>query len=644
MFVEEGQRIDDRYEIISLVGEGGLGALYKATDLNLKRVVALKFLTKLDEETRQRFLREAKVMAQLTHPNIVEIYRFGQYRNVAYIAMAFIEGVDLKKLIQDKECLSWPDAARICMQVCSGLQLLHRHGIVHRDIKPNNILIQENDESFEARLADFGLAGFMDKKSEEGLRLTSTGDLIGSPYYMAPEQCLGKRADQRSDLYALGCVLYECLSGEPPFFADNPVAVLHKHVHEMPASPRTKDDVPNTLHAIIAKCLEKDPARRYQAAEEMHCDLNDVLNGDEPRFARTTTTRKSRPPIPRFWILAGCGAFLVVSALCWEEGITTVAKLTLEQTDGDSAGRIITLSDWLDNTGRYNVADRLALQLETYALSNNKPELLVQSYCHRAQTASRRGDRAGAAALASKGIDVVKRIADGTGGHLPLSNQKFLQSLMPFLIYKRTASGTFQPFYSIRDKCNLETCLVVDRHLIEVATRNHYGPFDQGTLYASYARELEMTGDRKGALDSLRKAVAIRDSYVASHAPEWALATDCALSALVCKEDALAKRLIDEAIAAQSEPHARTSAVKLLILQSKGKLGEAKKLVDDISARQFAEVILACRHAFWSFAFSPQAIESVHYFVRDLSDLDIGADKKELLGRLNELKSRPASQ
>lgn len=275
-----GTYFQGKYEILEHIGNGGFGAVYKARHLELGLTVAIKVLHPsmlTNDENRTRFQTEGKILSELSHPNVVHFYENGiSDQRLPYIVMEFLQGETLSSILSKKEKLSPEEAIKIGIQVCDALSAAHSSGIVHRDLKPNNIVLLTRRDS-TVKLVDFGLSRVMESSNlSNNQHLTKTGFLIGSVRYMSPEHCKGGKADDRSDIYALGCILYECISGELPLSADNPVGMLHKHANEQPpllseASPGVH--IPAGLDIVIANALVKDPDGRYQTAADMKRDL-----------------------------------------------------------------------------------------------------------------------------------------------------------------------------------------------------------------------------------------------------------------------------------------------------------------------------------------------------------------------------------
>lgn len=264
------KRLDGRYEITELIGEGGMADVYKAVDVVDNKVVAVKILKKEfseSEEFLRRFRNESKAIAVLSHPNIVKIYDVGFSEKIQFIVMEYIDGITLKEYIENERVLSWKEAVHFVTQILRALQHAHERGIVHRDIKPQNIMVFTDGT---IKVMDFGIAKFA---REEGR--TATDQAIGTVHYISPEQARGDITDAKSDLYSVGIMLYEMLTGQKPFDTDNPVSIAVMHMQNIAELPRRiNPDIPTPLEEIIIHAMEKNPADRYQTAVEMLRDID----------------------------------------------------------------------------------------------------------------------------------------------------------------------------------------------------------------------------------------------------------------------------------------------------------------------------------------------------------------------------------
>ncbi len=292
-----GTIVDDRYELLNSLGEGGMGTVYKARELGLERTVALKMLQPGllgDEEQRLRFNREGKILSELSHHNLIVVYRLGIWEKMyPYIAMEYIQGTSLRAAI-DAGKVPVERCIKIAQQACEGMESAHRAGIVHRDLKPDNIMLLDEPEQDFVKVLDFGLARVLSDSGKMSQHLTQTGALVGSVYYMSPEQCMGKKADNRSDIYALGCIMFEALTGSPPFSADNPIGLMHKHTFEpIPPLPRG-NELPPGLESVLVKAMDKDPDQRYQSMIELQADLALVYTGKGGEIPPVKPTKRSR--------------------------------------------------------------------------------------------------------------------------------------------------------------------------------------------------------------------------------------------------------------------------------------------------------------------------------------------------------------
>lgn len=277
-----GALFDGRYKILKKLGAGGMATVYLAEDQELGRRIAIKILNAKhasDKQFVERFRREASSAAGLSHPNIVQVYDRGNAEGTYYIAMEVIEGLSLKELVLERGPSPIPVAVNYARQILAALRFAHRNGVVHRDIKPHNVLV--NDEG-RVKVTDFGIA------RAGASEMTEVGSIIGTAQYLSPEQARGAPVDDRSDLYSVGVLLYELLTGEAPYNGDTPVEIAMKHLSAVPEAPSTKrPEVPTELDSVVLRALAKNPDDRYQSAEEMDADLNAISKGMEISEATT---------------------------------------------------------------------------------------------------------------------------------------------------------------------------------------------------------------------------------------------------------------------------------------------------------------------------------------------------------------------
>src|ERR671937_482200 len=284
---------DGRYRIMRKLGTGGMANVYLAEDQELGRRVAIKILDDRhagDEQFIERFRREAKNAAGLSHPNIVSIYDRGEAEGTYYIAMEFLDGRSLKELIVSRGPAPVSVAIDYTRQILAALRFAHRNGIVHRDIKPHNVLV---DSEGQLKVTDFGIA------RAGASQMTEAGSIIGTAQYLSPEQAKGSPVDQTSDLYSVGVVLYELLTGAVPFTGDTPVEIAMKHLSAVPEPPSAhRAEIPHDLDMVVMRALGKDPSERYQSAEEFDADLGRVARGASVSRAKedAATAIISRPP------------------------------------------------------------------------------------------------------------------------------------------------------------------------------------------------------------------------------------------------------------------------------------------------------------------------------------------------------------
>jgi serine/threonine protein kinase len=276
--VEIGDSLGKDYEVLDTIGRGGMSIVYKAKHKVMKRVVALKVLTASDLYSVKRFQLEAQLASNLQHENIVTVFEFGQDDDGRpYIAMAYVEGKTLSAVISEEGPILYRRALPLFIQACDALAYAHTSGVIHRDLKPSNFMLVRTKKGDEQiKLLDFGIAKQLEP-TDDLQQLTASGQVFGSPLYMSPEQCLGHKLDARADIYSIGCVMYEVLSGQPPFVGKSPLDTMQMHVQQdaKPFRQINNDvDVPRQFEHIVLRALERDLSKRYKSVDELYNDLN----------------------------------------------------------------------------------------------------------------------------------------------------------------------------------------------------------------------------------------------------------------------------------------------------------------------------------------------------------------------------------
>ena len=346
------------YRILEQVGVGGMATIYKAYQPSMDRYVAIKVLPHYlatDEQFLHRFQREARAIAKLEHPHILPVFDYGEEDGITYIAMRYVEAGTLKELMAQKQ-ISLGEISRIIAQVSSALDYAHRQGIIHRDVKPGNILIDNQGNTY---LTDFGLARIM----ETSQQFTASGVSVGTPAYMSPEQGKGVKVDHRSDIYALGVMVYEMVTGQVPYEAETPLAVLLKHITEpLPLPRQVKPDIPEPVELVILKALAKEPADRFQSANDVATGLetavfNPPLSDNLPPTKAKITLPATAPPVPvdepttivaqaqRFWqtslgkavLVGGTAVILIIAGFL----LSRPGESEVVVTDGEGETAVI---------------------------------------------------------------------------------------------------------------------------------------------------------------------------------------------------------------------------------------------------------------------------------------------------------------
>jgi len=295
-----GRVIDQRYRVEAVIGEGGMGLVYRVTHTRLNKPLAVKVIRREcthDQEALARFRREAESASAIGNQHIVDVSDFGALEDGStYFVMECLDGMDLIDAMDSVERMPEPRAVHIAMQLCKALGAAHRAGIVHRDLKPENVFLTRRDDAEDfVKVLDFGIA----KVGNGPKRITRAGEVLGTPHYMSPEQCEGDDVDHRTDIYALGVLLYEMVTGHVPHDADTLMGILTKHMYEDPIPPRVRvPHVSDALQRVIMRCLEKKPEHRYQTMHEIEADLAAIRSGDQSVGPDTVTLKPSKPQRP----------------------------------------------------------------------------------------------------------------------------------------------------------------------------------------------------------------------------------------------------------------------------------------------------------------------------------------------------------
>jgi YVTN family beta-propeller protein len=325
------------YRIEMLIGRGGMGAVYRALEMGLGRKVALKVIAPelaQDERFRERLLRESRIAASLDHPHVIPIYQAGDEAGVLFLAMRYVEGSDLAKVIAEGGALEPDRAVELLSQIAEALDAAHAQGLIHRDVKPSNILIAESAGREHCYLGDFGLT----KRTGSLSGVSVAGNVVGTLEYVAPEQITGDPLDERSDVYSLGCVLYECLTGQAPFPRTTDVALLWAHVHEEPTPPsKARPELPSELDTVLARALAKEPGRRYRSAGELIAATRSALRlGDAPQAQGTISRRRVLVPIAAVAALGVIAGALGFALLGGSSGLSSVSPNAIGVIDPGS--------------------------------------------------------------------------------------------------------------------------------------------------------------------------------------------------------------------------------------------------------------------------------------------------------------------
>lgn len=371
--------LSDRYIILSEIGSGGMGRVYQARHKLINRIVAVKVLHEhllTDPMSKRRFDQEAQAASALTHPNLIAVYDYGFATNgLPYLVMDFLQGQSLQDLLKEIGHLQPSRFLNIFTQCCAALDHAHKKGVLHRDVKPTNIMLlgEVKGQDF-VKIVDFGIAKILPHEGSAEQQLTQTGTIFGSPYYMSPEQCQGEKTDVRSDIYSLGCVMYEALTGKVPFSGENILATLCKHVRESarPFKEQAPElTIPQELERIVFKALEIMPENRYQSFEELNQDLDRLASQSGRSVAARPIARESESELGDLLVRAGLISSKLLNAAVQVQGLLQSGAITEEE-----AGQLVEDA----RAGRESsVRLRLSGQQEPEAVTKSLGEILMQA-------------------------------------------------------------------------------------------------------------------------------------------------------------------------------------------------------------------------------------------------------------------------
>jgi serine/threonine protein kinase/tetratricopeptide (TPR) repeat protein len=525
--LSRGTTIAGRYEIIEELGRGGMGKVYRVEDKKIKAEIALKLIKpeiSSDKKTIERFSNELKTTRMISHRNVCRMFDLGEEKGTYFITMEYVAGQDLRGLIKQTGQLTVGKAIAIAKQISEGLAEAHRLGVIHRDLKPSNIII---DREGNARIMDFGIA-----RSLHGKSITGEGMIIGTPEYMSPEQVEGKEADQRSDIYSLGIILYEMLTGRAPFEGDTPLSIAVKHKSEQPQNPRDLNaQIPEELGRLILRCLEKDKAKRYQTAEELHTDLERVEAG-LPTTERIVAKRKpatSREFTVKFRLNrvlapAFAGIIIIVAALVLvprlfhkrppvsASGLPFVAIMTIKNNTGDQnnddlAGMLIddlsqaTFLDVVPFDKMYGVLRRLGLLGKRDFADADLRNVAAETGATHILTGflNKSGEKL-------RVNTTLQEIATGKNVASPSAEGEVGKGVFPLVDeLKAKVKGHFGAASGAASEGT-------DRTIQEIATTS-----PEAYRYYSEARKLHMNGDYAESIAIMQKAIALDPTFAMAY-------------------------------------------------------------------------------------------------------------------------------
>ncbi len=517
--IDRGTVLASRYEIIELLGRGGMGNVYRAVDTKINEEIALKFLNPAvaDEKMIERFKNELKLARKISHKNICRMYDLGDVEGSPYITMEYVTGEDLRGMIKMTGQLSVGRAISIAKQVCEGLAEAHRLGVVHRDLKPRNVMI---DKEGNARIMDFGIARSIKVKG-----ITKAGSLVGTPEYMSPEQVKGQKVDQRSDIYSLGIILFEMMTGQVPFEGDTSLSIALKHEKEIPPDPREfNTQVSKDISRVILKCLEKDKERRYQGAGELFSDLSKIEE-EIPTKDKVLSRRKKTQVLKRR-IRSVLPAVIFVCVVLTLGYVFFVQIPKMSGLRWKNSVAVMTFEDLSPNKDQEAFCEEMTIAVITKLSSIEglkvSPESSIRRYRQTEKDSRTIGQELGVRTILEP---YLKKDAERIQitAHLVDADENFVIKSIEY-------DEEFEKIYEVQDRLSKDIAEALDMHLTdeqleavkirETQSTRAYEYYVKGRHFENRYSEFHNMKDFEAAVDNFEKALAIDENYALAY---WGL-------------------------------------------------------------------------------------------------------------------------
>ena len=517
--IDRGTVLASRYEIIELLGRGGMGNVYRVLDTKINEEIALKFLNPAvaDDKMIERFKNELKLARKISHKNICRMYDLGDEEGSPYITMEYVTGEDLQSMIKMTGQLSVGRAISIAKQVCEGLAEAHRLGIVHRDLKPRNIMI---DKEGNARIMDFGIARSIKVKG-----ITRAGSLVGTPEYMSPEQVKGQKVDQSSDIYSLGIILFEMMTGQVPFEGDTSLSIALKHEKEIPPDPREFNaQISKDLSRVILKCLEKDKVRRYQGPGELFSDLSKIE--EEIPTKDKVLSRRIKTQVLKRRIRSVLPAALFV---CIVLALGYVFFIHIPKMGGGrwkNSVAVLTFQDLSPKKDQEAFCEEMTIAVITKLSSIEglkvSPESSTRRYRQKQKDSRTIGQELGVRTILEPYLKKEGERIQITA-HLVDADENFVIKSIEY-------DEEFEKIYEVQDRLSKDIAEALDMHLTdaqleavkirETQNTRAYEFYVKGSHFENRYSDFHRMEDFKAAVDNFEKAIEIDENYALAY---WGL-------------------------------------------------------------------------------------------------------------------------